>query len=104
MTNPSFIAIVDFTTEAADRPTAIAHLEREQPMVSAMPGCLGYRIFASRGSDTGITVLHEWADSLSFDEYLASEAFARAGASLRPMMIGATVSRRFRVELVDTVV
>jgi quinol monooxygenase YgiN len=103
MTTPSFIAILDFSTAAADRPMALAQLEREQPSVTAMPGCLAFRVFCSREDDTGITVLHEWIDQASFAEYLASEAFNRSGAFLRPMMTGTPSSRRFRVELVETV-
>jgi quinol monooxygenase YgiN len=103
MTTPSFIAILDFSTSAADRPAAIAQLEREQPAVSAMPGCVGFRAFASNQSDTAITVLHEWIDQASFEQYLASDAFARSGEILRPIMTGAPSSRRFRVELVETV-
>jgi quinol monooxygenase YgiN len=103
MTTPTLIAIVDFSTTASDRQAAIAQLEREQPVVSAMPGCVAFRVFASRQNDTGVTVLHEWADTTSLDQYLASEAFARSGEVLRPMMTGAPSSRRFRVELIETV-
>jgi len=103
MTTPSFIAILDFSTTAADRPAAIAQLEREQHAVSAMPGCVAFRVFSSRQSDTGITLLHEWIDQESFDAYLASDSFARSGEVLRPMMTGAPSSRRFRVKLVETV-
>ncbi|MGH1348724.1 MAG: putative quinol monooxygenase [Nannocystales bacterium] len=103
MTTPSFIAILDFSTAAADRPAAIAQLEREQPQIAAMPGCLAIRAFSSRQNDNDITVLHEWADQPSFDAYLASESFARSVARLRPMMIGTPSSRRFLVELVETV-
>lgn len=103
MTTPSFIAILDFSTAAADRPTAIAQLQRERPAVSAMPGCVAFRVFCDRESDTGITVLHEWIDQASFEQYLASEAFARSGEVLRPMMTATPSSRRFRVELVETV-
>jgi len=103
MTTPSFIAIVDFSTAAAARPAAIAYLDREQPVVGAMPGCVGFRVFASRLSDTGITMLHEWTDAAAFDAYLASDSFARSGEMLRPMMTGAPASRRFRVEAVETV-
>jgi len=100
---PSFIAILDFSTAATDRPVAIAQLERKQPAVGSMPGCLALRIFPNHDSDTGITVLHEWADQASFDQYLASDAFARSGEILRPLMAGTPSSRRFRVELVETV-
>jgi quinol monooxygenase YgiN len=103
MTTPTFIAILDFSTAAADRPAAIAQLEREQPVVTAMPGCLAFRVFPDHPGGTGITVLHEWADQASFDGYLASDAFARSGAILRPMMTGSPTSRRFRVELLEVV-
>jgi quinol monooxygenase YgiN len=103
MTTPTFIAILDFSTAAADRPAAIAQLEREQPAVTAMPGCLAFRVFPDRPNGTGITVLHEWADQASFDGYLASDAFSRSGAILRPMMTGSATSRRFRVELLEAV-
>jgi quinol monooxygenase YgiN len=103
MITPTFIAILDFSTAAADRPAAIAQLEREQPVVTAMPGCLAFRVFPDGPDGTGVTVVHEWADQASFDGYLASEAFARSGAILRPMMSGTPVSRRFRVESLEAV-
>jgi quinol monooxygenase YgiN len=103
MTTPSFIAIVDFTTAEADRPAALAQLEREQPVVRAMPGCLRFDVFAHHRADTGITVLHEWTDAAAFDQYLASDEFARSGEVLRPMMTEAPESRRFRVESAETV-
>lgn len=103
MTSPSFIAIVDFATSAADRPAVIAQFAREQQAVRAMPGCVACRVFPSPENDTGITVLHEWTDRASFDDYLTSEAFARSGESVRPKMTGTPSSRRFRVELVETV-
>lgn len=103
MTTPTFIAILDFATSVADRPTALAQLEREQPIVRAMPGCIDFRAFPSTESDTGIIVLHEWADQAAFDRYLASDAFARSGAVLRPMMTASPSSRRFRAELIETV-
>jgi quinol monooxygenase YgiN len=103
MTTPSFIAILDFSTAVADRPAAIAQLERERPVVNAMPGCVAFRVFADRQNDTGVTVLHEWTNKTSFDHYLASDAFARSGEILRPMMSGTPSSRRFHVESVEVV-
>jgi quinol monooxygenase YgiN len=103
MTTPTFIAILDFSTSATDRPAALAQLEREQPVVRAMPGCVDFRVFSHRDDDTGVTVLHEWTDTASFDRYLASEAFTRSGEVLRPLMTGAPSSRRFRVESVEEV-
>lgn len=99
----TFIAILDLSVSAADRPAALAQLTVEQPIVRAMAGCVDFRVFPAPDSDSAITVLHEWADREAFDAYLASEAFARSGAVLRPLMEGPPSSRRFQVELVEAV-
>jgi quinol monooxygenase YgiN len=91
-----FIAIVDFST--ADRPTALAHLDAERDLVRAMAGNVSFRVHASREDGEKITIVHEWDDEPSFDGYLKSESFARFGQVLRPMMVGAPVSRRFHAE------
>lgn len=104
MHNPTFIAIVDFAVSAADRPLAVDHLERERPSVRAMPGCVEFRVFPSPGTDTEITVLHEWRDQAAFTGYLESEEFARSGEVLRPLMTRPPSSRRFQVRLVETAV
>lgn len=101
MDDPTFIAILDFAVSAADRPAAVAHLERERSKVRAMPGCIAFRVFPSPESDRGITVLHEWRDQAAFDGYLASDVFARSGAVLRPLMTAPASSRRFHVRLVE---
>ena len=67
-----------------------------------MPGCIGFRVFPSPEVVTDITVLHEWVDQAAFDAYLRSEAFARSGEVLPPMMIAPPSSRRYRVELIET--
>ncbi len=97
------IALVDFTVAAADRPAALAQLDRERDQVRAMPGNAAYRVYASREDDTSITVVHEWHDQASFAGYVASASFARSGQVLRPMMTTAPVSRRFHAELLETV-
>jgi quinol monooxygenase YgiN len=97
------IAIVDFTTAATDRPAALAQLDAEREQVRAMPGNLAFRVYASRVDGTGITVVHEWDDDRAFAGYLGSDSFERSGAVLRPMMVGAPVSRRFHAELRETV-
>jgi quinol monooxygenase YgiN len=102
METPTFIAILDFSVSSTDRPAAIAQLEREQPVVRAMPGCIAFRVFPSSETDTDLTVLHEWADRAAFDRYLASDAFARSGEVLRPVMTGPATSRRFQVSLVES--
>ncbi len=98
-----FIAVLDFTTAATDRPDALAQLDAERAEVRAMPGNVAFRIYASRENDDQVTVVHEWEDRASFAAYLGSDAFARSGAVLRPMMTGTPVSRRFEAELVETV-
>jgi quinol monooxygenase YgiN len=99
-----FIAILDFSTDPADRPAALAQLEAERDQVRAMPGNVAFRVYASREDQSGVTLVHEWADEASFGGYLGSEAFARSGAVLRPLMTSAPVSRRFRADLLETVV
>ena len=98
-----FIAIVDFDTAPADRESALAQLDGERDNVHAMPGNLAYRVYASREDDSRVTIVHEWEDEESFARYAKSEAFARSGLMIRPMMTGTPVSRRFRAELVETV-
>ena len=103
MITPGFIALLDLTTSSADRPDALAQLDRERPVVEAMSGCIGFRAFPSRDDDVDVTVIHEWVDQASFDAYLASDAFARSGQILRPLFTAAPTSRRFVVELIETV-
>jgi quinol monooxygenase YgiN len=98
-----FLAILDFSTASADRPAALAQLDGEADQIRAMPGNIAFRVYAARADDTQITVVHEWDDQASFAGYLASDAFARSGEILRPMMTGAPVSRRFQAELLETV-
>jgi quinol monooxygenase YgiN len=97
------IAIVDFATTAADRPAALAQLDRERAEVRAMPGNRAFRVYASREDGTGVTIVHEWDDEASFRGYLDSDSFARSGQVVRPLMTGTPVSRRFHAELLETV-
>ena len=99
-----FIAILDFDTATADRSAALAQLDSERDQVRAMPGNIAFRVYASREDETRVTVVHEWDDEMSFAGYLSSDSFVRSGEVLRPIMDGAPVSRRFRAELVETVV
>ena len=97
------IAVLDLRTRAADRPVALAQLDRERDEIRAMPGNLDFRVYAARHDTEAVTVIHEWADESSFADYLASEAFARSGAVLRPLVTAPPVSRRFRAALLETV-
>jgi quinol monooxygenase YgiN len=101
--NPMLIALLDFRTTAADRATALAQLDHERDEIRAMPGNLDFRVYAARDDEGGVTVVHEWEDEPSFAAYLASPAFDRSGAVLRPLMSEPPVSRRFRADLLETV-
>ncbi len=98
-----FIAIVDFGTSTGDRDRALEQLQDERPVIRSMPGNVAFRVYASREDDQSITVVHEWVDQSSFVAYLASDAFARSNAVLRPWVTDGPVSRRFRAELVESV-
>ncbi|GAA1766183.1 hypothetical protein GCM10009795_010930 [Nocardioides hankookensis] len=98
-----FIAVLDLHTTPADRSAALAQLDGERDEIRAMPGNVAFRVYAARDDESAVTVVHEWADEPSFAGYLSSEAFARSGAVLRPLMTEPPVSRRFRADLVETV-
>lgn len=97
------IAILDLRTDPADRPAALAQLRGEHDEIRAMPGNLDFRVYAAADDQGALAVVHEWADEASFAQYLASDAFARSGAVLRPLVTAPPVSRRFLAELVETV-
>lgn len=97
-----FIAILDLRTQPADRSAVLAQLRSEEGEIRAMPGNLDFRVYAADEEDA-VAVIHEWADHPSFTAYLASEAFARSGAAIRPLVTSPPVSRRFVAELVETV-
>ncbi len=97
------IAVLDLRTAPEDRAAALAQLEGEKEEIRAMPGNLDFRVYAARDDDEAVVVIHEWADEPSFAGYLSSEAFARSGAVLRPMVTTPPVSRRFRATLLETV-
>ena len=94
------IAVLDLRTTAADRAVALAQLDGE---IRAMPGNLDFRVYAARDDAEAVAVIHEWADEPSFADYLSSDAFARSGAVLRPLVTAPPVSRRFRAALLETV-
>jgi quinol monooxygenase YgiN len=97
------IAVLDLRTDPTDRPAALAQLDRERAEIRAMPGNLDFRVYAARDDAGAVTVLHEWADEPSFAAYLASDAFARSGAVLRPLVTEPPLSRRFSADLIETV-
>ena len=98
-----FIAILDLRTTPADRAAALAQLESERDEIRAMPGNLDFRVYAARDDEEAVAVIHEWVDEPAFAGYLASDAFTRSGALLRPLVTSPPVSRRFRAALPETV-
>jgi len=98
-----FIAVLDLHTATADRAAALAQLDGERDEIRAMPGNLDFRVYAARHDEGAVAVVHEWTDEPSFADYLSSDAFARSSAVLRPLMTEPPVSRRFRVDLLETV-
>lgn len=97
------IAVLDLHTNPSDRALALAQLDGERDEIRAMSGNLDFRVYAARDDQEAVTVLHEWADESSFAAYLSSEAFARSGAVIRPLLNRPPVSRRFRAALLETV-
>jgi quinol monooxygenase YgiN len=98
-----FIAILDLRTTDSDRAAALAQLDSEKDEIRAMPGNVDFRVYADRGDAGAVAVIHEWTDEESFAGYLASSAFARSGAVLRPLATAPPVSRRFSAALLETV-
>lgn len=96
------IAILDLRTAPADRPAVLAQLRSEHGEIRAMPGNLDFRVYAA-DDEAAVAVIHEWADQDAFAAYLASDAFARSGAAIRPLVTSPPVSRRFVADLVETV-
>jgi quinol monooxygenase YgiN len=97
------IAVLDLRTTAIDRPLVLAQLDSEHDEIRAMPGNVDFRVYAARDDEESVTVLHEWADEPSFAAYLSSDAFARSGSVVRPLVTAPPVSRRFRAALLETV-
>lgn len=97
------IAILDLRTAATDRAAALAQLDSEREEIRTMPGNLDFRVYAARDDQEAVAVIHEWADEPSFAVYLSSEAFARSGAAIRPLVTAPPISRRFLADLLETV-
>jgi quinol monooxygenase YgiN len=97
------IAILDLRTAATDRAIALAQLDGERDEIRAMSGNVDFRVYAARDNEEAVAVVHEWEDESAFAAYLASDAFARSGALLRPLVTVPPVSRRFHADLLETV-
>ncbi len=93
------IAHLRFAVAPEYRQKALDALTIDAPKVRAMNGCVAFVPFFDLTDDTALGVMHEWESDTDFAAYTASEPFKRFGATIRPMMIGTPVSKRFRAEL-----
>jgi quinol monooxygenase YgiN len=97
------IAVLDLRTAPVDRAVALAQLDSQRDEIRAMPGNLDFRVYAAHDNEEAVVVIHEWADEASFAAYLSSDAFARSGSVLRPLVTAPPLSRRFHADLLETV-
>lgn len=97
------IAIVEFEVTKETRASAITQLLTEVPAVRAMAGNLGFGTYADPTNETSVVILHRWKTQENFQNYLASEAFARSGKILRPLMTAPPQSNRYDAKLIETV-
>ncbi len=95
------VAHVLFKVAPADRSRALDALLAEAPGVRAMAGCLAFVPFADPGDPGGLGIVHEWQSGDEFGAYTGSSGFAKVQATLRPMMVGQPVSRRFDARLLE---
>ena len=98
-----FIAIVEFEVAKENRNRAISQLLAEVPTVRAMKGNMGFGTYADPANETRLVILHRWKSPADFQAYVASEAFARSGEILRPLMTAAPQSNRYEAKLIETV-
>ena len=89
------LAHLTFAVQPELSQNALDALLAEVPVVRQMKGCIMFVPFVDPTVPGGLGVVHEWETPEDFAAYLASPTFAAAGATLRPMMTGTPVSRRF---------
>ena len=99
-----FIAIVEFEVAKENRSLAISQLSAEVPGVRAMSGNIGFCTYADPSNETSVIILHRWKSQADFQSYTASDAFARSGKILRPLMTASPQSNRYDATLIETVV
>lgn len=97
------IAHVTFTVAPQHQTLALNTLLAEVPVVRQMQGCLAFIPFIDPTVAGGLGIVHEWESDDAFAVYIGSPGFAAVNAVLRPIMTGAPVSRRFDVDMLDTV-
>jgi quinol monooxygenase YgiN len=92
------IVIVDFAVAPRDAALAQSSLDGEASIVRALPGNLGYSVWASPHQPGAFRLMHEWTDDASFAAYRASDGFKTVGGVLFPLMTGTPSSRVFDAE------
>ena len=97
------IAHVTFTVAPDNQARALDALLAEVPAVRRMKGCLAFIPFADPTVAGGLGIVHEWESDDAFAAYIGSPGFATVNQILRPLMTGTPVSRRFDVNMLDTV-
>ena len=95
------IAIVDVDIMPNKVSETVAALEKDRAQALAMPGCLAFRSCALNDHPDKIVLVEEWKDAESFAAYKASTAFSEAMATIKPVMVGAPVTRSFISTLVE---
>lgn len=91
------LVTVEATFSPRTLPGALALLAREAAAVRRMAGCARYAVFRSHeGAD--IAIVQRWHTHDAFNAYRTSEAFARLGAGLKPMMSAPPTTTIARIE------
>ena len=97
------IAHVRFPVAPHNRSAATAALVAGIETVRAMRGCSAFYPVHDPADDTVLGVVHEWETEADFEAYTSSDVFKAFGATIRPLMSGKPVSRRFRSESLEVV-
>lgn len=93
------LVIVEFSVTPENVSDTVAALEIDAAAARAMKGCVAFRSLSTQGSPDKLVLVEEWEDVESFEVYKASDAFAAAMATIKPVMVGAPVSRAFEATL-----
>lgn len=93
------LVIVEFSVTSENISDTVAALEVDAAAARTMKGCAAFRSLSTQGNPEKLVLVEEWEDMESFEAYKASDAFAAAMATIKPVMVGAPVSRAFDATL-----
>lgn len=82
----------------ADLDRAVTLFEAHASDARAIEGCHHYVLFKNIDSD-GVAILQQWDTMVQFDAYRTSEAFAKLGAGLKPLMTAPPVTTIAEVDI-----